>query len=54
MAQIGQNRPKWPHKDVNDIKNFCFLHHTSPKPSLEYGPIGFWPKNQPKKIDPTF
>jgi hypothetical protein len=34
MAKIGQ---KWSHKDVNYIKNFCFLHHTSPKSSLEYG-----------------
>jgi hypothetical protein len=25
MAKIGQNRPKAPYKDVNDIKNFCFF-----------------------------
>jgi hypothetical protein len=50
MAKIGQNSLK---KDVNDIKNFCFSHHTCPKSYLEYDPIIFWPKNQPKKIDTT-
>jgi hypothetical protein len=41
----GQNWPKWPQKDVNDIKNFCFLHHASHKPSLEYGLNQFLAKN---------
>jgi hypothetical protein len=43
-----------PQKDVSDIKNFCFLHHTSPKSSLEYGPNWFLAKNEPKKLTPLF
>jgi hypothetical protein len=53
MAKIGQNRPKAPCKDVNDIKNFCFLHHTSPKYSLEYGPNRYLAKKSDQKNQPT-
>jgi hypothetical protein len=41
-------------KDVNDIKNFCFLHYTSPKSYLEHGPNHFLAKNQPKKLTPLY
>jgi hypothetical protein len=47
MAKIGQNSLK---KDVNDIKNFCFLHHTSRKSSLEYGPNHFLAKKSAQKF----
>jgi hypothetical protein len=50
-AKIGHYGPK---KDINDIKKFCFLHHTSPKPSLEYGSNQFLAKKSAQKIDPTF
>jgi hypothetical protein len=52
MAKNGQNRTKWPQKDVSDIKNFYFLHHTSLKSSLKYGPNRFLVKNEPKKLTP--
>jgi hypothetical protein len=53
MAKIGQNRPKWPLNDVNDIKKLCFLYQSSSKPSLEYGPNRFLAQKLAKKIDPT-
>jgi hypothetical protein len=49
----GPNRPKWPPKEVNEIKNFCFFHHTSPKFYLEHGPNHFFArKSDQKKLTP--
>ena len=41
MAKIGKNGHK---KGIIDIKNLCFLHHTSPKSCLEYSPNQFLAK----------
>jgi hypothetical protein len=54
MAKNGQNRPKWLQKDVIDINNFCFLHHTSPKSYLEHGPNHFFAKESAQKNRPRF
>jgi hypothetical protein len=53
-AKNGQNRPKWPYEDINGIKNFCFLHHTSPKSYLEHGLNHFVAKKSAQKNLPQF
>jgi hypothetical protein len=51
----GQNWPKWLQKDVKDIKNFCFLHHTSPNSYLKHGPNHFLAKKlAQKKLTPLY